>query len=66
MLDDEKRARLHQAICVYPSLTAMELADKARTTIREAMDYKREQKLKILAAAKLDEGMSESFNIKRL
>lgn len=66
MLTDDIRARLHMAICRYASLTNYELAIIAGCTPAEAREYKKEQKLKILAAANVDEDAYRKFAIKKL
>lgn len=58
MLTDAERARMHDAIRRYPSLKDDELALLGGVTIAQAREYKREQKLKILAAVRA-EGLEE-------
>ena len=52
-LTDEMRERMHYAISCA-SLTADQLAAIANVTVAQAIEYKREQKLKILAAVNRD------------
>lgn len=51
MLTDKDRERMHFAMCRYACLTDAELALLGGVTIEQARQFKREQKMKILAAA---------------
>lgn len=58
MLTDKDRERMHFAMCRYACLTDAELALLGGVTIEQERQYKREQKMKILAAANR-EGLEE-------